>query len=404
MDKSKRILIFYASVGSKNEVAAKSLHVSLQQHYPEVSVAVVNVLDPVKRNDEWVTSYASFLTWVAFPDLDDRFWRSGDFQKAYQRICQLGLFQSHVGEAVQSWQPDLVVCTHALPASVLALWQADHANPIPIIAVATDYQVHPYWPVADIAQFIVPSVLTKQNLVATGMGMEAERIFPYGFPLRSEFGPSGDAATDAATGDDRSALVIAGGSRAATYASLRPKIVAMWQHLNQMPVIPQRWTFVVGNNNNLEADLHGANRHPDRLRVYGFVPDLPNLMRQAQVVVAKPGGLIIAETLAMGKPLVCLVSGSGQERANLSFLLATGAGISSEDPQEATDLVNSLLDDGLWRQNMHQRAAQWGKPDATRQITQHLADLIGLSPKNHVYDILGADQLFFNTSAMAEHR
>ena len=382
--KRKRILIFHASIGSGHEVAAKALRCAIRQHYPDVAVLVVDALFPVKGRNEWLTSLGSSITMNFLPGLYDRVWRTGEFQRAYQRICRLPCFQSHIGEAVRSWQPDLVVCTHSLPASVLAWWQKDHPHPIPTIAVATDYQVHPYWPFEDITQFIVPSELTKQKLAAEGVA--AETIFPYGIPLRSEIGQSEDASGNgagngAANGSDegaKSVLVVAGGSRAATYGSLQPKITGIWHYLNQMPSLPYRWTFVVGNNDKLKEDLQRTNLHPDQLRVHGFVPDLPKLMQTAQIVVAKPGGLITAETLALGKPLVCLVSGSGQERANVGFLLSTGTGILSEDPAEAVEIVNALLADDQERASYQQRAAQWGRPNATEQITEHLVGLLGI--------------------------
>lgn len=393
MDKEKRVLIFYASIGSGHEVAAKALHHSLRQHRPDIAVLTVDALFPVKKRalgeGEWISSLASFLASVIFPGLYDQVWNSGEFQELYQRVCRMDLFQSHIQEAVHSWKPDLVVCTHSLPASVLVHWQKYHADPIPIIAVATDYEVHPYWPKNDVTQFIVPSHPSKEKLAATGV--DERVIFPFGIPLRPDFHPKEHADP---MEREKFALVLAGGSRSAAYASLRPKILAMWEHLNQMPSVAHRWDFVVGKNSRLESYLRQTNQHPDQLRVYGYVRDLPRLMRRADLVIAKPGGLTTAEALALGKPLVCLVSGIGQERANLNFLLATGAGMASDDPQEAVSLINSLLDDDPWRQSLHQRAAQWGRPDASRQIAHHLINLLN-GRASHLY------QPFFNTSATA---
>jgi processive 1,2-diacylglycerol beta-glucosyltransferase len=373
-------MILHASFGSGHEVAAKALHHAFQQRYPDVAVSVVDALDPVKGDREWLTSAATFFSITVFSGIYDRLWHSGECKSLYERLCRTNLLQSHIVGAVRAWKPDLVVCTHSLPASILALWQAEAANPIPIFAVATDYEVSHYWPMQAITQFVVPSILSAQKLAARGM--EAESILPYGIPLRPEFRPTVDAiaddaaAKDPAERDARSILVIAGGGRAASYAPLQPKILEMWHYLNQMAVIPHRWRFVVGNNSKLQAHLGDTNAHPDKLQVFGYVQNLPRLMRRAQIVVAKPGGLIIAETLAMGKPLVCPLHSIGQERANVGFLLSTGTGVLSEDPAETVEIVNALLADDQERARYQQRAAQWGKPDAAEQITRHLVGLL----------------------------
>ena len=82
---------------------------------------------------------------------------------------------------------------------------------------------------------------------------------------------------------------------------------------------------VCGVNARLRAEL---SRQPDeRLAIHGFVNNLDELMRQADIVVTKAGPATIAEAAIMRKPLVITGWVGLQERANVQLVVKRGLGL-----------------------------------------------------------------------------
>ncbi|GIX21548.1 MAG: hypothetical protein KatS3mg121_0331 [Gammaproteobacteria bacterium] len=218
--------------------------------------------------------------------------------------------------AVQA--PHCVAATQMLPAALYALLRRRGRMIAPLLAVPTDYGLHNFWLRREVDLYCLPHESLRGALPETA------RTEVTGIPLRPPFAdPPPQAAARAALDLPPGAPValVLGGGLALGVAETAAKLLA---------AAPEWALLVVAGRNTAEADAleRLAAAQTGRLRVYGWVePEtMVKLMRAADVIVGKPGGLTVAEALACGRPLLATRCLRGQESFNVAFLEREGVG------------------------------------------------------------------------------
>ena len=118
-----------------------------------------------------------------------------------------------------------------------------------------------------------------------------------------------------------------------------------------------------------------AARSGGRLRVLGFVDNMSDWLRCADVVIAKAGPATIAEAACCGAPLLLTSHLPGQEKGNAHFVAVAGAGL------RAPRRWQLLRDLGELRRNpaaltaMRTASAGLGRPGAAAGVATLLAGL-----------------------------
>jgi processive 1,2-diacylglycerol beta-glucosyltransferase len=134
---------------------------------------------------------------------------------------------------------------------------------------------------------------------------------------------------------------------------------------------------VCGKNDELLAEATTAAKQLDApVRVRGFVDPIVDLLRGADVVVTKPGGLTTSECLALGKPLVFYEAAPGQETANVRYAVDRGAGIDGGSPEAAARAAAELVRDPARRERLARRARTIGRPGAANTIVETILSQI----------------------------
>jgi 1,2-diacylglycerol 3-beta-galactosyltransferase len=140
---------------------------------------------------------------------------------------------------------------------------------------------------------------------------------------------------------------------------------------------PVTLAVIAGRNEGLRARLEA---HPWRIPVfvYGFVHDMPDFMRAADILVTKAGPGTICEALIAGLPMILYSRLPGQEDGNVSFVVSEGAGRWAPHPEQ----IALALQDWVRHPEQRFRAAQacqrLARPHAARQIAQVLASRAGV--------------------------
>jgi processive 1,2-diacylglycerol beta-glucosyltransferase len=128
---------------------------------------------------------------------------------------------------------------------------------------------------------------------------------------------------------------------------------------------------LAGKNEELLRDLQAlAARHPGRLYPMGFTRTIERIMATADFAITKPGGLTTSECLAMGLAMIVVSPIPGQEERNADFLLESGAALKAYDAAGLVYRVDSLLKNPQRLEEMRQKAARAGRPDAARRVLE----------------------------------
>ncbi len=98
-----------------------------------------------------------------------------------------------------------------------------------------------------------------------------------------------------------------------------------------------RIIVVCGNNDTLRLSIEEKyeevipNKH---IEVLGFTDKIPELMEVSDVIITKPGGLTVTESLAKNIPMIIPYFIPGQEEENAEVLVNAGAAIKVDSINE----------------------------------------------------------------------
>jgi processive 1,2-diacylglycerol beta-glucosyltransferase len=129
---------------------------------------------------------------------------------------------------------------------------------------------------------------------------------------------------------------------------------------------------VTGHNARLKRRLDTLARKADLVKVFGYTNDMHKMMRAADVLVGKAGGLTVSEALSVGLPLIIYNPVPGQEIYNVDFLVNYGAGLLSRDEDDVVEKVRFLSTHPDRLSQMAANAGTLGKPEAAQTICERV--------------------------------
>jgi processive 1,2-diacylglycerol beta-glucosyltransferase len=108
-----------------------------------------------------------------------------------------------------------------------------------------------------------------------------------------------------------------------------------------------------------------------RFILFGFTSRIAEMMRAADLIVTKPGGLIVSESLAMGLPQILLEPIPGQEEANAKFAVEEGTAICvTHKPGIYKETLSRIIFDSAKLEQMSEAAQGAGKPQAAADVVE----------------------------------
>jgi processive 1,2-diacylglycerol beta-glucosyltransferase len=149
-----------------------------------------------------------------------------------------------------------------------------------------------------------------------------------------------------------------------------PRALRTVAHLAQLDLDAQL-VVICGHNEQLRQRMERLSaRMP--LRAVAFIDNVAELMRTADVLVTKAGGLTLAEAFCCGVPVVVHDVLPGQEAGNLDYVLGHQAVEYAPTPTRLGQLVTELYADPARRAALATSGARLAQPDATRRIVANV--------------------------------
>jgi processive 1,2-diacylglycerol beta-glucosyltransferase len=247
-------------------------------------------------------------------------------------------------------RPDVVVSV--LPAINGLLAQVARR----VEVVLTDWAaVHRFWAAAGVAHYTVPTEAARDEVVSFGASPRAIDVI--GIPVRREFATSNGTAR---LPKDRPKILAMVGAEGSPRAM---RNIAALAHSG----IGSELVVVCGRSQRLRR---AAAALP--VTALGYVEDVANLMRSADVLVTKAGGLTLAEAFCCRVPVVVHDVVPGQETGNLEYMLEVGAVAYARSPLGLVATVRDLIERPDRRARLAACGAELARPDAAEQIAANV--------------------------------
>src|SRR5262249_44834119 len=251
-----RILVLSASVGGGHVSAARAVTLALQELAPQATVRNVDVLEKSsaafrrvygKTYLDLVNSAPHLLGY--FYDAMDRPRRKGDVRERLRLLFErlsLRAFLRVLNE--EPW--DLAVCTHFLPAEIIAWLRRSGRSSLKQMTVTTDFETHRLWVNQPCDRYTTATQEGKLYLKRWGVPETDVRVT--GIPLNPGFPKPKDRDEYRARlgiGGDRPVILhLAGGFGV---GPVREQCQALLSMERSIEVV-----VVAGKNPKVKADLH----------------------------------------------------------------------------------------------------------------------------------------------------
>jgi processive 1,2-diacylglycerol beta-glucosyltransferase len=272
---------------------------------------------------------------------------------------------------IERLAPDVILCTHFLPAELLSRQKAKGRSLPRLWVQVTDFDVHALWVHSHVDRYCVANEEVAFRLA--DRGVSRERITVTGIPVMPQFSAPLDRAICAGElglePKKFTVLMMAGGAGVGGLDTLAERVL-------RLPDPPQL-VALAGRNAELLQRLRAlARKHPGKLFPLGFTTTVERVMTAADLVVTKPGGLSVSECLAKQRPMLLVSPIPGQEERNADYLLESGAAIKAVDGATLVFKLATLMAEPARLAAMSAAAARIGRPGAAADVVA----LISSSP------------------------
>jgi processive 1,2-diacylglycerol beta-glucosyltransferase len=368
MSKLRRILMLSVSAGAGHGRAAEALRAQAALSFADVEAKHLDVmaLVPASFRALYADYYIRLVehhpsVWVYLYHASDKMPRDALFARLRRAIERLNTRQLRA--AIREFAPEQIICTHFLPAELLAHDIRRGRKVPPVWVQVTDFDLHRLWVQAGMRGYFAASDEIAFRMIERGI--PKENIAVTGIPIMPVFAQSYDRAACAreiGIAPDKTTLLLMTGG-----AALIERLLAL----------PQDFQIIAlaGRNEKLLASYRAiAKNHPTRLFPLGFTTTIERLMACADVAVTKPGGLTVSECLAVGLPMVLIAPIPGQEERNADYLMEQGVALKAQDAVALEYKLGQLLADPERLARMRAAMRGLGHGEAARAVLERVLD------------------------------
>jgi len=357
-----KIIITYASAGTGHRRAAEAIYNYFKESCPAHDLKIIDALE--KTNFLFKNIYSKgylFLVNHALWLWGFSFWLTS--VKALRPITNIlisvinRLNAKKLSEFLIKERPDFIISTHFFPPEIAARLKRMKKINSKLVTVITDFGVHPLWISGGTDMYIVASDFSKEQLILEGA--QENSIKDFGIPIDTKFSKQYEKNTLCKKLDiepDKFTILISTGSFG--IGQVEELVDSLYKEVQIL--------VVCAHNKMLYARLRKRN-YPN-VRVFGFIDNMQELMAVSDMIITKPGGLTIAESLAMGLLPIFITAIPGQETENAKILAKKSIGINIKDVGSIKDIALDFRGHPDKLKNMKEKISELKRPFAVKEL------------------------------------
>lgn len=372
----RKLLVLSVSSGAGHVRAADAICSRVDASNAHVAARHIDVMDfsSFTLRKVYTSLYIAVIN--KFPSLwhqiyhrTDRSRSNGLFDRLRRAMEQASV--ARLLKEIERVEPDAIVCTHFLPAEILARMRRNGRLNCPVWVQVTDFDVHRMWVHNGVTGYFAGNEEVAYRLRDRGVSADAIRVT--GIPIMAAFRQAperGVCAGELGIHPARPTLLLMGGG--AGLGNL-DQVAERLMQLNidfQLIVMTGRNLAALARLRMLEK------RFPGRLIAYGYTGHVAKLMACSDLAITKPGGLTVSECLAMGLPMILYQPVPGQEERNADYLLEHGVALKANDAATLEYRLIELLGHPERLAAMRTRATGLGRANAARDVVDTVLDFL----------------------------
>lgn len=331
MPQAKKLLILSCSTGMGHWRAGEALRLHCANLYPNIQVSHIDIAKyfNIFAYLYIVFGYNFFSKIFPFAYKIIYYQTDNAFTKKFFGLVgpALALSSRRLFAYIKEYQPDAIISTHFLPHIIFP-----RTFSIPHYTVITDYHAHAVWLSPNTSGTFVATEETKAHLLKNNI----ESIVS-GIPIAPEFFEKKDIATIkhklGITNNWPTILIMPLFARYKKIESIVAQIRLFRKDINIF-VLPGKNTSLLKKINQLEKY---------NVRIPAADTPVDNLMRSADIIISKAGGLTTSEILCLQRPLIITSSIPGQEEDNIAYLEKNRYALHATSTADVVEKIQIIL-------------------------------------------------------------
>lgn len=369
----RRVALFSASVGAGHSRAAEALVAAAEG--TDLEIVHHDILSMMPRpfvklyRDTYldtVNRAPKVFSWLF--ELTDKPFRPDAVRMMLEEASAGEMFRF-----LESYKPDLVLCTHFLPASLAYQRREKGKGSFCLATVVTDFDVHGMWLGTPSDHYFL--AVPEARAYLRSFGVSGRAISVTGIPTHPSFSRAlerTETARELGLSAELPTLLISAGGFGT--AKLDATLHALKALKTKVQVVA-----LCGRNEALLTEVRqlceGFSQSGSLLHALGFTDKMDRYMSCADLMMGKPGGLTTWESFVKGVAWVVVDPLPGQEERNTFHLLEEGVGIWAYEPRTLAHKIDSLLNDGRLPE-MRANSLRMARPRAAAEILETCAELL----------------------------
>lgn len=432
------ILIMSASTGGGHMRTSAAMKSYIEKNHPNDVVRVVDALEYAGHlYNKTVSDGYEFMA-KNTPKLYGTFYNTANKENTLSNMADKfnKSFSRKLLPLILEFLPDVIIVVHAFAAEMVSTLRTKYNMSIPVICIITDFAPHKMYIQPKINEYVVSSEDMLASLVVNGVA--EKNIHVLGIPIDTSFYKEFDIPVlkqELGLNPDMQTVLLMAGSFGVTdilriYQSLsntkydfqiivvtgkNQKLFDTFEYLltknADNPIDSSIEKFVKENEQDEYTKKPLVNEIADSLKdsadiiknsikdsfyenqivqmlnptrmgekptkLLYFVENINEYMAVSDLIVTKPGGLTVSESIAMGLPMAIFKSFPGQEEDNEKFLLSKNVAIKLPKNELSGKVIANLLQNEEVLNNMKSACKSLFKPNSAENVyklAQKLAD------------------------------
>lgn len=318
-----KILIFTASTGGGHKRAAAAMKEYFETASRDNRVMIVDGIAQTGRfyNKFICGGYTTLAK--RMPQFYGKLYRNSDKESKLNNLCEkINRFKGkYILPVIKDFDPDAIISCHAFLTLMLGDLKTKGLIKVPVVSLITDFQAHYTYIAEGIDHYIVAGKSVADDM-SERYGVEASRIHPLGIPVFQRFMtfPDKDELKRSLglNTDEKIILFMAGSFGVNEVLGFYKSIASETEGC--------RFVVITGRNQHLYSRFKDV-VDPERTKLLMFVDNVEDYMHCADLIITKPGGLTVTESLQCRLPMAIYSAYPGQEADNAAYLAKRGVSV-----------------------------------------------------------------------------
>jgi processive 1,2-diacylglycerol beta-glucosyltransferase len=377
----KRVLLLSASSGAGHTRAAQAIEKAFQEVNDKSALGLevrhVDTLQFTNRVFRHLYSKAYIDVVNKMPEITGWFYDKLDkpWKNERRRLALDKLNTRSFIKLLRKYQPDMIICTHFLPAEIVSWLKAKERIASRQAIIVTDFDVHAMWLCHHYEHYFV--AIDEARAYLEALSIPGNKITVSGIPIDPVFAHAKDKREmrrkHELAPDRTTILLSAGGFGVGSLERLITSLIPL-KHSAQIVAICGRNEDLKERVSKLAGEMNP--RTTLMVKAIGYTNEMDEFMAASDLVLGKPGGLTTSEALAKGLVLVIANPIPGQEERNSDHLIEAGVAIRCNNMPTLAYKIDRLLADASRFAAMKMNALAMARPDAARDIVQKVLQLV----------------------------